>query len=73
MNSAPRNAKWLILLLNNGTTVRAHYAEDLSGEDQPPFRGWFEEMGSHGFSEVSGDPIGWKPEPAGESNTEGKP
>lgn len=26
---------------------KAHWASDLSGEEQPPFEGWFEELGSY--------------------------
>jgi len=63
MSTAPRNAKWITLLTEDRGTQRivsAHYAEDLSGEEQPPFKGWFEETDAHGFSEVHGKLIGWK-------------
>jgi hypothetical protein len=68
MSSVPKNASWIRLLVRrNGTEdeVRAHWAEDLSGSDQPPFRGFFEEGGG-GFVGVEGTPIGWLPAPKGE-------
>lgn len=44
----------------------AHFAEDLSGEEQPPFSGWFESVrDSQGrvlfFREIE-KPQGWRPQ-----------
>ncbi len=61
IRTAPMNATWVILKLRDGTEVRAHYAEDFSGEDQPAFCGWFREAGTH-FVEVPSPPVGWKDE-----------
>lgn len=35
---------WLEVMLWDGTVCLAHYARDLSGEEQPPFEGWFVEV-----------------------------
>jgi hypothetical protein len=72
MESAPKNCTWVEVLLKNNEIVRAHFAQDLSGEDQPAFSGWFKECPSETwsnseqcfvpqpcFSEVS--PIRWRP------------
>lgn len=66
MEDAPRNASWIIVLLPGGKTERAHYAEDLSGSEQPAFRGWFRNEGSY-FAQLP-EPVSWKPEevPGGE-------
>jgi hypothetical protein len=37
-----------------------HWAQDLSGEEQPPFRGWFYDTG-YGFVEVTPTPTHWRP------------
>jgi hypothetical protein len=58
MGSAPRDATTLEVLMHDRTTRIAHWAQDLSGEDQPPFRGWFEKCGA-GFSQIE-DPIAWR-------------
>lgn len=34
-------AKWVQVQLYDGTVTEAHWACDLSGEEQPPFLGWF--------------------------------
>jgi hypothetical protein len=34
-------AKWVEVMLFDGTTTEVHWACDLSGEEQPPFIGWF--------------------------------
>lgn len=46
----------------------AHFAQDLSGEEQPPFRGWYrpvllDDGRVSYFSEVHGKPAWWRPEP----------
>lgn len=58
MGSAPRNATTVEVLMHNRTTKHAHWAQDLSGEEQPPFRGWFEK-GEHFNSQID-DPIAWR-------------
>jgi len=32
---------WVLVQLPDGTELEAHWACDLTGEEQPPFRGWF--------------------------------
>lgn len=42
MTSAPKNCTHVRVLMKEGTVHEdAHWASDLSGEDQPPFEGWF--------------------------------
>lgn len=58
--SAPKNATDVELCLSfkSGEKCIGHWAEDLSGDEQPPFRGWFTKCGS-GFTGVK--PIAWRP------------
>lgn len=35
-------AKWVQVMLEDGTVLDAHWACDLSGDEQPPFLGWFD-------------------------------
>lgn len=59
MKTAPRNATDVRLKLKNGETVIGHWASDLSGEDQPPFEGWFEKKPHlNCFTEVK--PFAWR-------------
>ncbi len=46
------------VLCRNGTIKVAHYACDLSGEEQPAYRGWFERVTPTYNSEV--DAIAWR-------------
>lgn len=68
MTTVPKNAKWFRLQVRRGGIVEeviAHWAEDMSGEAQPAFRGFFQEArGGTGFEEVHGTPLGWLPEGA---------
>jgi hypothetical protein len=41
IESAPKNASEIEVLLPSNEVIVAHWAEDMSGEYQPPFRGWF--------------------------------
>lgn len=63
MHSAPRNATWIIVR-NDAGEHRAHWAEDMSGEEQPAFRGWFREaLHGCGFVELpGGEPTEWRPD-----------
>lgn len=58
MELAPMNARDVEVLLPDGESVIAHYAQDLSGEDCPPFKGWFVDAGS--YNRQIETPIGWK-------------
>lgn len=63
--TAPRDATEIKLFVQQpdgnfyGHTV-GHWAQDLSGEEQPPFRGWFHKLGNSYF-EVSPAPTHWEP------------
>lgn len=59
MVNAPKNATEIQVLMKDGLIQIAHWAQDLSGEEQPPFQGWFIKQG-HGYSQID-DPIAWKP------------
>jgi hypothetical protein len=63
MQSAPRRGEWVTGQLYDGSVVRMHYAQDMSGEVQPPFEGWFERVDVSGgpgyFRQVR--PASWKP------------
>lgn len=59
----PKDAPWGVwgeVILRNGEVREAHRAQDLSGEEQPPYRGWFvaASVGHHYQIE---DPVGWRP------------
>lgn len=65
MSSAPKNAKEIEVKMRDGQVLTAHWAQDLSGEDQPPFIGWFTAAkDSRGktsrFREIE-TPIAWRP------------
>ena len=64
IETAPKNASDVILFgrVRDGRAVelRAHFAQDLSGSEQPPFKGWFYSTG-YGFAEIWFDPEYWKP------------
>lgn len=56
VNTAPRNATWIMgYYADDKSTKIIHWAQDLSGEDQPPFQGWFNER----FAQVD-TPDGWR-------------
>lgn len=60
---APKRAKELILKVPYKSKpgyrrVIGHWASNLSGEEQPPFQGWFYDDG-YGYSEISPAPTGW--------------
>lgn len=57
--TAPLNATWIEAILPDGTVVNAHWACDESGEEQPPFRGWFVQAGTS-FRQVP-SPVFWRP------------
>lgn len=60
MSSVPKNATKIQVIMRDGTKHEAHWAQDLSGEDMPPFRGWFRTDDDGGFSQID-EPVGWKP------------
>ncbi len=58
MSTAPQNATWCEVKLQDGTLKRAHWASNLSGEEQPPFQGWFE--GEKTCWQIA-EPVEWRP------------
>lgn len=67
MGTAPKNATEVTLKMNTGAIYpRAHWAQNLSGEEQPAFAGWFVQINSLvrlrlSFRACNGDPVGWRP------------
>lgn len=63
MDDAPKG-RTVRVKLKSGKITEAHFAQDLSGEDQPPFKGWFTLRSAahpeYGFIQID-DPISWKP------------
>lgn len=69
--TAPQNASWVQLAYVHPSSIKpvmiiAHWAQDMSGEEQPPFRGWFRaNLGDggqvYGFIEVPQGWIAWRP------------
>jgi hypothetical protein len=61
MDAAPRNCTHVDLLMRDGSVVEdAHWASDLSGEEQPAFEGWFVKASESSYRDA-GDPIAWRP------------
>lgn len=58
ISDAPRNATWINVRMKDGTVQRAHWASDLSGEEQPPFEGWFVRDGES-FRQIA-QPMAWR-------------
>ncbi len=61
MDRAPKNATWIDVKIEKTQQVfRAHWAQDLSGECQPAFRGWFVKAGPRANTQIP-DPYAWRP------------
>ncbi|MGQ0621337.1 MAG: hypothetical protein ACT4QA_15670 [Panacagrimonas sp.] len=66
MDTAPRNTTDVRVRMADGTEhARAHWACDMSGEEQPPYRGWFVPVLRHDgrvsfFSGID-EPAQWRP------------
>ena len=60
MESAPKNCTLVEVKLPDLTVVEAHWASNLSGEEQPAFEGWFVRDGGCGYVGVP-NPILWRP------------
>lgn len=63
ISTAPKNASWFIGRTADGKEYRVHFASDLSGSEQPPFEGFFQDWYGYGFSQVLGL-VEWRPESA---------
>lgn len=66
MFSAPTDCTWIEIECSDGAIVRAHFAQDLSGEEQPSYSGWFVAVNdAHGktmyFAGVFPKPKRWRP------------
>lgn len=69
--TAPETAEWVQLgyppdRSREPTIIVAHFAQDMSGEEQPPFKGWFRaNLGDggrvYGFSGVPPGWVAWRP------------
>ncbi len=46
-NHNGKYTRWFMGRLKDGTEVPVHFAQDLSGEEQPPFKGFFKDNGSY--------------------------
>lgn len=61
ISTAPLDATLIRVRLTNDKEFTAHFAEDLSGEEQPAFSGWFVSGGyKGGFKEVEAPPREWR-------------
>lgn len=65
IETAPKNATNIEVITRQGKRMIAHWAQDLSGEDQLPFKGWFiavknDQGKTVGFKEID-DLDGWRP------------
>jgi len=69
MSTAPHNARWVQVKMRDGQIMRAHWASDLSGEEQPAFEGWFVDAGTYmcGID----DPVMWRPMPPNTERSHG--
>ena len=67
MASAPRDASWIIAKFKDEDVRRVHFAEDLSGSEQPAFKGWFYKAGNSFYG--CQEPIGWLPDPPSAQET----
>ena len=61
IKTAPKNSSWVQVKMRDGTVKRAHWASDLSGEEQPPFEGWF--VKRQGYMLGIPNPVAWRPCP----------
>lgn len=60
ISTAPMNSEWVEVKLKGGAVYVAHYASDLSGEEQSPFEGWFTGMYDPFFRQIA-EPEMWRP------------
>lgn len=75
ISTAPKNATVIEVRMQDGTVhTEAHWAQDLSGEDQPPFRGWFVPVKDASGKTVSFReiiaPMHWREKKGGPENAE---
>jgi hypothetical protein len=58
VETAPKG-KTVEVQLRSGKLLEAHYAQDLSGEEQPPFQGWFRHVSPSSCAGIE-TPIRWR-------------
>ena len=59
MDSAPKDGRNITIKTESDEIVKGHFAQDLSGEFQPMFKGWFTEYKGHSdYMEIK--PKQWK-------------
>lgn len=61
MSTAPKDATEVLVLTQDGKEVVAHWASNLSGEEQPPFHGWFMRNSNLNCYVGISEPQGWRP------------
>lgn len=71
MSTAPKNCTHVQVRMRDGTIHDdAHWASDLSGEEQPPFEGWFRPVkrsdGRVSYYAGISEPCQWRPMPPNE-------
>lgn len=59
MHIAPKDGTEIWVTTDCGEIYKAHWAEDLSGSEQPPFKGWFRQLSRDCY--VSCFPVQWAP------------
>jgi hypothetical protein len=65
IETAPKDGTKLLLTNDRHPQclmIVGHWAQDLSGEEQPPFQGWFHWSGC-GFAQLPDEPTHWQPLP----------
>jgi hypothetical protein len=61
IETAPKDASEFRARMADGTVhEKVHWAEDMSGSEQPPFRGWFRPHPGGGFVQID-EPKEWQP------------
>jgi hypothetical protein len=60
IETAPHDCTVVEVKMANGAQLAAHWACNLSGEDQPPFHGWFTDSGKgSGYIGID-NPVAWR-------------
>ena len=61
IETAPKNATNIEVQMHDGKRMIAHFAKDLSGEDCPPFVGWFTKSKNGNYYNQIKKPDLWRP------------
>lgn len=75
IETAPKWSGEQEYLLPDGTSVIGHWAQDLSGEHQPPFRGFFTKKGRDYYGDVMVEiyPVAWREQSASQTSSPNSP